>query len=239
MKMLENKVALVTGSGRGIGRAIALAFARAGADVALISRTRTELDVVAGEVHQLGRRAMPVIADVADPDDVNRMVADTLAGLGQIDILVNNAAVAGPKPVIDLSLEEWNRFINVNLTGVFLCSRAVLSHMIDRRQGNIISIASGSGFRGAPGNAAYSAAKAGVVIFTYSLAGEVRDLGIRANVISPGPIRTQMLADRPASADDSIVLEPEDVAGAALYLASDLSGHITAQTIHVRNASRW
>lgn len=237
--MLEDRVGLITGSGRGIGRAIALAYARAGADVALVSRTQAELEAVAGEIRQMGRNALVVVADVSDPADVDRMVDQTLAEFGRIDILVNNAAVAGPKPVMETSLEDWNLFISVNLTGVYLCSRAVLKPMIDRGRGNIINIASGSGFRGAPNNAAYSATKAGVVIFTYSLAGEVRELGIRANVISPGPIRTQMLADRPHAADAAIVLEPEDVAGAALFLASDYSGGITAQTIHVRNSSRW
>lgn len=239
--MLKDKTALITGAGRGIGRAIALAYAGFGTDLALVSRTRMELQTVAAEVEQLGRRALVIVADIADPTDVQRMVDETLAKFGQIDILVNNAAIAGPKKVIDLSLTEWQQMIDVNLTGVFLCSQAVLQHMIDRRQGRIINISSGSGLRGSPSNAAYSATKAGVVRFTESLAGEVREFGIKANVICPGPIKTEMLASRPSSgpADESNFLEPQDVAGAALFLASEQAGQMTAQIIQVRNSNRW
>jgi 3-oxoacyl-[acyl-carrier protein] reductase len=243
MMLLQDKVALITGGGRGIGKAIALAYAGAGADVVLVSRTRAELEAVAGEVRSRGRQAWPVVADVSVPAEVDHMVEAALAKFGRIDILVNNAAVTQPKSVLDTSLDDWYALLKVNLTGVFLCIQAALKPMVEQRQGHIINIASGSGFRGSPGNAAYSATKAGVAVFTMSLAGEVRDLGIRANVISPGPIKTEMLASRPASAasttDASNFLEPEDVAGAALYLASPLSGHITGQVIHVRNSSRW
>jgi NAD(P)-dependent dehydrogenase (short-subunit alcohol dehydrogenase family) len=239
--LLNKKTALVTGAGRGIGRAITLAYAREGADVAVVSRTRTELERVAEEVGAFGRRALVIVADIADPVDVRRMVEETLTGFGQIDILVNNAAIAGPKKVIDLPLPEWQQMLDVNLTGVFLGSQAVLQHMIERRQGKIINISSGSGLRGSPSNAAYSAAKAGVIRFTEALAGEVREFGIMANVICPGPIKTEMLASRPGSgpADESNFLEPEDVAGAALFLASEHSGQMTAQIIQVRNSNRW
>ena len=238
---LSHKVALITGAGRGIGRAIALTYAQAGADLALVSRTRTELEAVAAEVQAFGRRTLVIVADIANPVDVPRMVEETLTEFGQIDILVNNAAIAGPKKVIDLSLVEWQQMIDVNLTGVFLCSQAVLKPMIERRQGKIITISSGSGLRGSPSNAAYSAAKAGVIRFTEALAGEVREFGLKANIICPGPIKTDMLASRPSSGpvDESIFLEPEDVAGAALFLASDQAGQMTAQIIQVRNSNRW
>ena len=143
--MLQDKVALITGAGRGIGREIALTYARAGADVAMVARTESQLNAVAEEVRDIGRRALAISADVSDPVDVERMVAETLQEFGQLDILVNNAAVAGPKLVIDTTLEDWNRMIGVNLTGVYLCSRAVLPHMLERGQGKIISISSGSG----------------------------------------------------------------------------------------------
>jgi NAD(P)-dependent dehydrogenase (short-subunit alcohol dehydrogenase family) len=227
--MLKDKTAIITGGGRGIGKAIALAFARAGADVAVVSRTRLELEAVASEVRELGRRALAVVADISDAADVSRMVRDTLSEFGQIDILVNNAAITAPKPVIETSL-------------VFLCAQAVLKPMIDRREGKIINISSGSGARGSPGNAAYSASKGGVIALTQALAGEVRELGIQVNVICPGPIKTEMLAFRPQSGSPATsldALEPEEVAGAALFLASDYSGRMNAQIIHVRNSDRW
>lgn len=239
--MLKDKVALVTGGGRGIGKEIALTYARAGAEVVLAARTKLQLDAVAAEVRQLGRRALAIEADVSNPTDVARMVDETLQEFGQIDILVNNAAVAGPKLVIDTTLEDWNRMIGVNLTGVYLCSRTVLPSMLNRRQGKIISISSGSGLRGSARNAHYSASKAGVIAFTQALANEVREFGLQVNVICPGPIKTEMLASRPDTSpvDESNFLGPEDVAGAALFLASNLSGRMTAQIISVRNSNRW
>jgi 3-oxoacyl-[acyl-carrier protein] reductase len=239
--MLQNKIALITGAGRGIGRDIALTYARAGADLALAARTESQLKAVAAEVGELGRQALAITADVAAPADVERMVAETLRQFGRLDILVNNAAVAGPKLVIDTTLEDWNRMIGVNLTGVYLCSRAVLPHMIERGAGKIISISSGSGLRGSARNAHYSASKAGVIAFTQGLANEVRAHGLQVNVICPGPIKTEMLASRPDTSpvDESNFLQTEDVAGAALFLASDLSGRMNAQIISVRNSNRW
>jgi 3-oxoacyl-[acyl-carrier protein] reductase len=239
--MLNGKVALITGGGRGIGKEIVLTYARSGADVALVARTKSQLEIVANEVREIGRRALVIVADISDSADVERMVAETLHEFGQLDILVNNAAVAGPVPVIDMTLEDWNRMIGVNLTGVYLCSRAVLPHMIERGQGKIISISSGSGLRGSARNAHYSASKAGVIAFTQALANEVREHGLQVNVICPGPIKTEMLASRPNTSpvDESNFLETEDVAGAALFLASDLSGRMNAQIISVRNSNRW
>lgn len=239
---LTGRVAIITGAGKGIGKAIALAYARAGADVVLVSRTRADLEAVAAEVGQTGRQALVVVADVSAAADVERMVAETLHRFGRVDILVNNAAIAGPMPVIDMPLDHWNRILSVNLTGVFLCSQAVLRPMIEQKQGKIINISSGSGLRGSAGNAAYAASKAGVIRFTEALAGEVRKHGIRANVICPGPIKTDMLALRPSAGspvDSTNFLEPDDVAGAALFLASDYAGQMTAQIIQVRNSNRW
>jgi 3-oxoacyl-[acyl-carrier protein] reductase len=239
--MLKDKVALITGGGRGIGRAIALAYARAGADIVLVSRTRSELEKVAAEVEETGQKSLIIEADVSKPEDVARMVADSLDAFGRIDILVNNAGIALPNTVLETSLEDWQTTMAVNMTGVFLCSQAVFKHMVDRRQGKIINISSGSGVRGSAGNAAYSASKAGVVAFTEALAGEAWAAGIRANVICPGPIKTDMVALRPDTgpADEANFLETEDVAGTALFLASDLSGQINAQIFLVRNSNRW
>lgn len=240
--LLEGRVVVVTGAGRGIGRAIALTCAQAGADVVLASRTRSELEAVADEVNEMGQRASVVVADISDPAHVNRLVSEALHRFGNIDILVNNAGIDISKPIVDFSLEDWNRTIEINLTGVFLCTKAVLEHMIDRRKGKIINIASGAGLRGGPGKAAYSASKGGVIAFTQALAGEVRDFGIQVNVICPGPINTQMTAaqrGQDSPFDKSDFMEPEEVAGAALFLASDYSGRMNAQIMHVRNSDRW
>ncbi len=190
----------------------------------------------------MGQRSLAVVADVSDPTDVSRLVNDTLRAFGQIDILVNNAAITAPQLVIETSLENWNKIINVNLTGVFLCTQAVLKHMVDRREGKIINISSGSGARGSPGNAAYSASKAGVIAFTQALAGEVRASGIQVNVICPGPTSTEMLASRPQGVSPytaAEAMQPEEVAGVALFLASGYSGRMNAQAIHVRVSDRW
>jgi 3-oxoacyl-[acyl-carrier protein] reductase len=239
--MLKDKVALITGGGRGIGRAIALAYARSGADLVLVSRTRSELEKVAAEVKAIGPKALIVEADISKLEDVERMVAETVREFGRIDILVNNAGIALPNTVLETSLDDWHTTLAVNLTGVFLCSRAVFKHMVDRGQGKIISISSGSGLRGSAGNAPYSASKAGVIAFTQALAGEAWDAGVQVNVICPGPIKTDMVALRPDTgpADEANFLETEDVAGTALFLASDLSGQINAQVFLVRNSNRW
>ncbi len=242
MLTLQNKTAIVTGAGRGIGKAIALAYAEAGANVALVARTRPQLEQVAAQITAAGRRALVIAADVTDPAGVAGMVNATLAEFGTIDILVNNAGMARSQPVLEMSLDDWNRTMTTNLTSVFLCSQAVCRHMIERRQGKIINISSGSGVRGSPGNAVYSASKAGVIAFTEALAGEVRQFGVQVNVICPGPVNTEMLAQRPHNetpAQNVTALEPAEIAGLALYLASDSSGRISAQRFLARVTNRW
>lgn len=242
MISLANKTAIVTGAGRGIGRAIALAYAEAGANVALVSRTQSQLEAVAAQITALGRRALVIEADVSDPAAVTRLVETTLAEFDAIDILVNNAGMARSQPVLEMSLADWQLTMRTNLTSVFLCSQAVASHMVKHRQGKIINISSGSGVRGSPGNAVYSASKAGVIAFTEALAGELREFGIQVNVICPGPVNTGMLAQRPANETPTTnisALDPDEIAGLALYLASDLSGRISAQRYLARVTNRW
>jgi 3-oxoacyl-[acyl-carrier protein] reductase len=240
--MLRDKVAVVTGAGRGIGQAIALAYAQAGADVALVSRTQSELEAVAGEIRGMGRQALVIVADVSEHADVRHMLQVTLAKFGQLDVLVNNAGISERKPFVETSHEDWDRTIRTNVTGVLLCTQAVLEPMLSQQRGKIINIASGAGVRGMPGNAVYSASKGAVIAFTQAVAGEVRGSGIQVNAICPGPIHTQMTAagrDQGSPFAVSDFMEPKEVAGAALFLASDYSGSMNAQIIHVRNSDRW
>jgi len=247
--MLHGKTCLITGSARGIGKAIALTFANAGADVIVVDRNRVENELVGEEVRSLGRKALAIEADVSKPRDVSRFVQDSLSEFGQIDVFVNNAGIWRQIPIMDISLEVWDEYMNVNLRAVFLCTREVLKHMIERNEGKIINVASGAGLRGSSTNAAYSASKAGVIAFSQAVADEVRDFGIKVNIICPRAIKTEMLthaiklpAVHGATAlpvDPSSYMEPEEVAGAALFLASDYSGNMNAQVITVTKTNRW
>ena len=240
---LEGRSALITGAGRGIGRAIALLYAQEGADIVLAARTEAEIEAVADRVRGFGRKALPVATDVASGSDIEDCVGKALDALGKIDILVNNAGMSRSKPLLETTLDDWNETMAVDLTAVFLFIRSVLPLMIERKSGKIINISSGAGLRGLPGNNAYSAAKAGVIAVSQSLASEIQDSGVKVNVICPGPIETEMLkASRNREyllKDKANLLMPDDVAGAALFLASDLSGGMNGQVLTIRNSNRW
>jgi NAD(P)-dependent dehydrogenase (short-subunit alcohol dehydrogenase family) len=217
---LKDKIALITGGGRGIGRAIALAFAGEGADVAVSARSQAEIDRVAGEVRAAGRRAIALPADVSRADQVRRMVDRALAEFGRIDILVNNAGYARHFPVAELTEEVWDTTMDVNLKGVFLCTQAALPGMVARRSGCIITVASISGHRGYRGCSAYCAAKAGAIAFMETLALEVRERGIKVHTISPGAVATRMRADNHPGEDPSTILQDEEIANVAVFLAT-------------------
>ncbi len=193
---LSGKVAIVTGSARGIGQAIALKLAEAGADVAVndIEAAAVPLEGVAGEIRALGRQALAVTADVSSAADVSRMVEAVAGKFGHIDILVNNAGVTRDQLIMRMSDEDWDTVLAIDLKSAFLCTRAVLRHMLRQRWGRIISIASVVGLIGNAGQANYAAAKAGVIALTRSIAKEVGSRGITANAIAPGFIETQMTA---------------------------------------------
>ena len=171
--VLQEKVALITGAGRGIGKAIALAFAAEGADLILCARTASQVQAVGDEVRRRGRRCLAGVADVSGADDVERLVAEALREFGRIDVLVNNAGISRDKPFMETSRASWNEILGVNFWGVVFFLQAVLPGMLARGSGGIINIASGAGQRGLPGNAAYSAAKAAVIALSHSLADEV------------------------------------------------------------------
>lgn len=217
---LKDKVALVTGGGRGIGRAIALRFAGEGADVAVSARTRDEVERVAEELSATGRRAVAIPADISRADQVHRMVQETLKTFGRIDILVNNAGYARHFPVADLTEVVWDMTMGVNLKGVFLCTQAVLPGMVARKSGCIMTVASISGHRGYRGCSAYCAAKAGAIAFMEALALEVREHNIKAHTISPGAVATKMRADNHPGEDPSTILPDEEIASAAVFLAT-------------------
>lgn len=217
---LRGKIALVTGGGRGIGRAIALSFAREGADVAISARSQAEIDRVAEEVRAVGRRSAAILADVSQSEQVRRMVDRTLAEFGQIDVLVNNAGYARHFPVADLTEEMWDTTMDVNLKGVFLCSQAVLPGMVARKSGCIMTVASISGHRGYRGASAYCAAKAGAITFMETLALEVQEHNVKVHTISPGAVATKMRADNHPGEDPSTILQDDEIANVAVFLAA-------------------
>jgi 3-oxoacyl-[acyl-carrier protein] reductase len=236
MGRLDGKATIVTGSARGIGREIAVTFAAEGASVVVADRDGRGADSVA---RQIGGRSVEV--DVSSEADASRMAEETLSALGRIDVLVANAGIATSSDVVDMPLSQWQETLAVDLTGVFLCSRAVLPAMIEQQSGTIISIGSQLGFRGAPSLAHYSAAKAGVHGFTKGLAREVAQHGIRVNAIAPGPIDTDILSDIDERTMASILAEVplgrlgrvEEIAPVALLLASDDGAYFTGSVVNV------
>lgn len=217
--MLDGRVALVTGAGRGIGRAVARALAGEGAAVALAARTRQELAVVASEIREAGGRALAIPADVTQDPAVEALVEQTAAELGRLDILVTaaGAPLAGG-PVAEAKRGDWDAMLAVNLRAVMVACRAVLPVMLRQRSGAILNVASVAAVRPIPGAAAYAATKAGVVAFSRVLAEELRAAGVRVGVLLPGAVDTPLWDAVPAGPDRARMLQPEDVARAALLM---------------------
>ncbi len=249
---LRGEVAWVTGSGRGIGRAIALRLADAGARVVVSSRSADEIDAVASQIKDRRGDALALPCDVTSVSDVADLVERTEARLGPIGILVNNAGIAESVPFVRLERDVWDRTIAVNLTGTYLCTRAVLPTMIERRRGRVINIASTAGRTGYRYTAAYCAAKHGVVGLTRSVALEVASKDVTVNAVCPGWVDTDMttasiarIAEKTGQtlADAREVIErmnpqyrliaPDEIAGLVVYLASDAAQGITGQAIDV------
>jgi len=235
---LTGQTAFVTGSTRGIGRAVAGALHAAGAKVAIVGRDEARAKAVAAE---LGERALGVVADVGSAAAVEKAIASIEQGLGPVDILVNNAGITRDNLLIRMSEEEWAEVLQANLTGAFHTTRAVLKGMMKRKRGRIINVASIIGLTGNKGQANYAASKAGLIGFSKSVAKEYGSRNILVNAVAPGFIDTDMTSGLPPEARAAMLGgitlgrfgRPEDVAGAVLFLASDLAGYITGQVLVV------
>jgi 3-oxoacyl-[acyl-carrier protein] reductase len=245
---LRDRVAIVTGASQGIGRAIAVEVARVGADVGVCSRRLEALKPVADEVRAAGRRALPVACDVADAAQVDDVVAQTLGAFGRIDLLVNNAGYRIRSPLEDLPRAEWDAMVGTNLTGVFLFAQAVGRVMIRQRAGKIVNVTSVAGRNGVRGMAAYAAAKAGVTALTQSLGAEWAKYGITINAVAPGPTETEgvlevwktptMIAQAAREVPLGRLGQPEEIAAAVVFVASEHANFMTGETVYVSGGPR-
>jgi 3-oxoacyl-[acyl-carrier protein] reductase len=240
---LEGKIALVTGASRGIGREIALAFAREGADVAVnYNKSRGAAESLVAAITEIGQQAATIHGDVGQPEDIERMVTEVMGEFGRVDILVNNAGFLDIYPVEDMPLTAWEAIMATHLRGTFYTTKLVLPQMLERRNGKIINIASQLAYKGRAGLAHYCAAKAGIIAFTRVLALEVSRQGVYANCIAPGPIATEIIPrDGPPDPEEELRLAEslpigrvgtvEEVAPTAVFLASDDSSYYVGQVL--------
>jgi 3-oxoacyl-[acyl-carrier protein] reductase len=229
---LDGRVAVVTGGNRGIGQATSLALAREGAKVVVAGRNESNCEKVVAKIRASGGTAVGTRTDVSDEADVAAMVSTAIEHFKRIDILVNNAAVNLPyRAVVDLTLDEWNRVVATNLTGPFLCCRAVVPVMIAQRYGKIINMSSRGGRQGEAGRTPYRSTKAAIINFTECLAAEVKEHGIDVNAICPGAVDTDMMREITNGNVPSYAMPPEDIASVVVFLASDESRAITGAAI--------
>lgn len=241
MNQLENQIAVVTGAGRGIGRAIALKFASEGADVVCVSRTAENAEAAAAAVRELGRKAWAHAVDVSDSDAVSAAVTVILETAGRVDILVNNAGVTRDNLVMRMSPEDWDTVLDTNLKGAFLFTKGFSRSFMKQRSGKILNIASVIGLIGNAGQCNYAASKAALIGFTKSIARELAPRGITANALAPGFIETDMTAALKDEMREELLKkiplntlgQPEDIANAALFLASAAARYITGQVLTV------
>jgi len=240
MTRLGGKVALVTGGNTGIGRAVCLAFAEEGADVAVAWLEREpEAESLAGAIRAKGRRCHLVKTDVTREHDVQAMTSSVLAALGRLDVLVNNAGIQRPQPITEMTVEDWDRMMAVHLRGAFLCSREAARHMIARRAGRIINLCSQLGYIGRERYTAYSTAKGGMIAFTRALAKELAPHGILVNGVAPGlvdtgfdPLPEEVKAAHAASLPLKRLGTPEDMTSAFVFLASEEGRYYCGQLLH-------
>jgi NAD(P)-dependent dehydrogenase (short-subunit alcohol dehydrogenase family) len=253
MNELSDKVAIITGGGYGIGKQIALKYAAAGAKIVLAARSIDPMKQTCAELEKIGAKAIYIQTDVAKEADCKKMTDETLKAFGKVDILVNNAGISGPtKRITEMSLAEWQEVIDIDLTGAWLASRAVIPHMDKVRNGNILMISSGAGRRGYPLRSPYAASKWAMIGLTQTLAGEWGQRGIRVNCICPGAIEGERIERVMRARAESLgqpyevvragfvggaalhrMATEEEVARVALFLAGEVSAGVTGQTINV------
>jgi 3-oxoacyl-[acyl-carrier protein] reductase len=240
LQRLNNQVAIVTGASRGIGKATALALATEGAAIVVNYTSNSEAAAaVVAEITAAGGKAITIKADVSQSEEVEQLIDETQKNLGRIDILVNNAGITRDTLILRMKLEDWQAVINLNLTGVFLCCKAVSKIMLKQKGGRIINISSVAGQMGNPGQANYSAAKAGVIGLTKTLAKEFASRGVTVNAVAPGFIETDMTSDLKAEEILKFIPlgrygKPEEIAGMIRFLAADdAANYITGQVFNV------
>ncbi len=235
MNTLQGKTALVTGASQGIGHAIALGFAREGANVVVTARSEDKLRALANEAETMGVKALAAPADIGVESEILGVAAAAEKKFGGVDILVNNAAIIHPRiPVSDFDPQLFREVLNVNLTGSFLITKALLPGMVERQYGKIINISSIGGRKGAAGRSAYRITKSGLISFTESLAAEVKQHGIDVNAICPGGVDTEGYReafDSPGRSGNPKLMEPDEIAQVAVFLASDASSAVTGAAI--------
>ncbi len=229
--LFADQVVLVTGAGRGLGRDLALAFARAGADVVAAARTKSQLEGTTDKIKALGRRALAAVADVTDQEQVHAMVQQALDEFGRVDILVNNAGMAVYGPFSEQKASDWRAMIDTNLMGTLFCTHAILPSMLDRGEGLIINIASVAGIHGLPNEAVYCASKHGVKGFTDALAVELKEKGIRVCGIYPGGMDTPFWDVQTYGGDRSRIMDPAQVAKMVLAAAAQPPGILVREVI--------
>ena len=245
---LEGKIAIVTGAGQGIGKAIALTFAKAWADLVIVDIDSVSANSTAQEIHDMGGEALALSVDVCDTRQVDGMVSETLERFKRIDISVHNAGGGYPtKAMFEMSDEDWDKSLALNLKSAFLCCRAIGKVMVKQKRGSIVNMSSMAGFGPYPLGANYAAAKAGVKNLTENLAVELGPYNVRVNALAPGPVETPTIAqyykEHPELKEQRLkaiplrrIASPEDIANVALFLASDASGYVSGQTILINGA---
>lgn len=244
-KLLQDKIALITGGSRGIGKGIARQYAENGAVVVISGRNEEALKAAAAQIRSEGGCADWITADVTDRGQIEHMVSEVLLRYGRIDILVNNAGISREMPLLEMPVEVFDEIMTANMRSVMLVTKEVLPHMVQQKYGRIVNIGSGAALRGLPGSTAYSASKAAVVAFTQSLGDEIRKIerNIRINAICPGPVDTEMFQKSERRefilAAGGDVTSVDEMGYAAVYLASDLSGVMNSQVLTLRGFNRW
>lgn len=230
MRLLEQKVVIITGASRGLGRALAHRFSREGAGLVICSRSEMSIRTVEEEIRGEGRDCVALAVDISKPSDVENLLGAAFTRYERIDVLVNNASLLGPREwVLDYPYREWIDVLDVNLTGAFLVTKAVLKSMVEQRSGSIINVSSGVGTVGKPRWGAYLVSKFGIEGFTLMLAEELKDCNVRVNAVDPGPMRTPMRRAAYPEEDPNKLKSPDEITDVFLYLASERSAGVTGQ----------